>query len=73
MNELRLCRYCGGKPRQYTREGRSFTGELGWISACYCMYCGAKVEAFNADPIEAERKAADWWNRGILDAREGIR
>lgn len=34
----------------------------------YCSRCGMQVEGFDTDPIAAEKKAADWWNRGIYDA-----
>ncbi len=63
MNELSLCRSCGGKASHYTKHERE-----GWITTCYCIYCGSKVRAYRDDPQEAERKAADWWNRGIYDA-----
>ena len=71
MNELSLCRVCGGKASHYTKQGiiRDQYGEReGWITTCYCIYCGSKVRAYRDDPQEAERKAADWWNRGIYDA-----
>lgn len=71
MQTLDLCRCCGGKASHYTKQGiiRDQNGEReGWISTCYCIFCGTKVRAYKDSPIEAERKAADWWNRGIYDA-----
>lgn len=71
MTELSLCRCCGGSARYYTKEVviRDRIGERqGWKCTCYCIYCGTKVSAEDDDPQEAERKAADWWNRGIYDA-----
>lgn len=69
MNELRPCRYCHGKAKQYTKEGRNYIGALGWVSVCYCVMCGMQVEAFNENPIIAEEKAVGWWNRGIYDLK----
>ena len=66
---LKPCRYCDGKIKQYTHEGRNFTGRQGYISVCYCTRCGIQVEAFDGNPIEAERKAEGYWNRGIYDRR----
>lgn len=68
--KLKPCRYCGGKIKQYTHEGRSFIGQHGYISVCYCICCGMQVKAFDENPIEAERKAAGYWNRGIYDGRQ---
>ena len=71
MQTLDLCRSCGGKASHYTKQGiiRDQDGEReGWITTCYCIFCGNKVRSYNDDPQEAERKAADWWNRGIYDA-----
>lgn len=70
MNELRACRYCHGKAKRYTREGRNYIGEECFVSTCYCMMCGMQVEAFDESPMIAEEKAADWWNRGIYDRRK---
>ena len=69
MTELAPCRYCDGGIKQYTHEGRNFTGQPGYISVCYCTRCGMQVEAFDENPIEAGRKAACYWNRGIYDRR----
>ena len=69
MTDLKDCRYCGGKIKQYTHEGRNFTGRQGYRSVCYCTRCGIQVEAFDGNPIEAERKAEGYWNRGIYDRR----
>lgn len=75
MNELSLCRSCGGKASHYTKQGiiRDQYGEReGWITTCYCIYCGSKVRAYRDDPQEAERKAAvelvqEYWNYGCHD------
>lgn len=69
MTDLRQCRYCKGKAMQKTKEGRNYIGTPGWISVCYCTMCGMQVEAFNENSLIAEEKAADWWNRGIYDAK----
>lgn len=68
MTDLKDCRYCGGKAKYYTHEDINRAGEPGYKSVCYCSRCGMQVEGFDTDPIVAERKAADWWNRGIYDA-----
>ena len=68
MSDIKLnpCRYCDGKIKQYTHEGRNFTGRQGYISVCYCTRCGMQVEAFDESPIEAERKSRRLLEQGYL-------
>lgn len=74
MQPLNFCRECGGKAGYFTRYGiiRDRHGERrGYVATCYCIFCGRKVRAYADKPQEAERKAADWWNRGIYDSANG--
>ena len=53
MQTLDLCRSCGGKASHYTKQGiiRDQDGEReGWITTCYCIFCGNKVRSYN-DPM----------------------
>lgn len=68
--KLEKCRGCGGEMKQYTHEGRNIIGVPGYISCCYCMRCGNQVEAFDPEPIKAEKKAAGYCNRGIYDLKK---
>lgn len=71
MNEeLRNCRYDREKAGIVSREGRNVIGEMGYISECFCTYCGASVWAWSRKSKEdAENQARSYWNRGIYDGK----
>ena len=70
MESLRKCRYDGCTAQLVSREGRNAIGEMGFISECFCTYCGASVWAWSRKSKEnAEEQAVSYWNRGIYDGK----
>lgn len=68
--KLRKCRYDGGEAQIVSRGGRNVIGEIGFVSECFCLQCGATVWAWSRQSEEnAKEQAASYWNRGIYDGK----
>ena len=70
LEKLRKCRHDGDSAQMVSREGRNVIGEMGFVSECFCTYCGASVWAWSRKSKEdAEKQAVSYWNRGIYDGK----
>lgn len=70
LEKLRKCRYDGDPAQIVSREGRNVIGEMGFVSECFCTYCGTSVWAWSRKSKEdAEKQAVSYWNRGIYDGK----
>lgn len=66
-SELRRCRYCGGKAKEYAFADRNYRGERCFVGKVRCNECGVSVEAFGYDIRSALVMAKSYWCRGIYD------
>ena len=69
VEKIRRCHYDGNSAQIVSREGRNVIGEMGYISECFCTYCGISVWTWSRKSQEdAERQAVSYWNTGGYNA-----
>ena len=70
VEKIRRCHYDGNSAQIVSRKGRNVIGEMGYISECFCTYCGISVWTWSRKSQEdAENQAASCWNRGFYDGK----
>ena len=63
VKKIRRCHYDGNSAQIV------IIGEMGYISECFCTYCGISVWTWSQKSQEdAERQAVSYWNTGGYNA-----